>query len=70
MAPRWFSKDRHSYFDGGGANNSSSSPAVLVFLERLLLRLGNLVVVRGNRVNIDISCIIFDILCLRLVNYS
>ena len=39
MAPKWFSKDRRSFFDGGGEGAANkSSPAVVVFLERLLLR--------------------------------
>ena len=44
MAPRWFSKERHSHFDGGGGDDGAaeakSSPAVILFFERLLLRLG------------------------------
>ena len=48
MAPRWFSKERHSFFDDGGGTDNKSSPAVLVFLERLLLRLGYLVVIGGK----------------------
>ena len=45
MAPRWFSKERHSHFDGGGGDDgvaeAKSSPAVILFFERLLLRLGD-----------------------------
>ena len=77
MAPRWFSKERHSFFDDGGGGNSTdnkSSPGVLVFLERLLLRLGYLVVVGGNGVHlidididIDIGCII-NVLMSQLAN--